>query len=574
MQSVGQLNATYRAERTFNGWSLDTARSVLQSSVRQNRLDTALFAVYEMDLFAFLKDPRSEGIRANLVHRLMGLYLEEVGIGNADLWPRIHSNLFGVLEARELRRGTTLSDPVFVEQRRKEVTMLTRVVHALCRSIHSHESTYYRHVFTPGRYERIPEADSEIERRFLTSVRHGLYEEPKETIDAVARFLGALESSSPSCIHWGLRIKTPLTVFSALRAYVNQKVDDAGRRQYLLERLDIALKWFRELTPARNDNLCWITMCLLIIRLNTRGITPDTVPTVDAERLSKRIKYNILGCVPSTDISNTLTNEDARSYQPFKDAYMESINPPVKKVEVVKEEIPTEKDAVWPDKESELDVVARVQLPTTKYHTDTFLIRFAGEMLFVKGPYLTTDVPVLVTELTDLKEKIGLPHAACQTVWMVPDKLQSDGLRCRCKPGRKYPYLIFESLITDNPVPLNDVGMVEWELVKSCMRPDLSDKVQLRSFVQSLLFRAVLDLGDNALRNFLWVPRLESVVSVDEEVVGGFKHQLSKNDAKRVRKEVERHPKVYDTILHEIASHLSEDASQKLPDSAAKVLGL
>ncbi len=642
MQTIGKLSAVYRCETTYNGWTLDVAKSALQKYVRRGVLPKALFALFEMDLFAFLRDPRSEGIRSNMIHRLMVMYMEDIGVANADIWPAISSDIFAALEARERRRGwQDIADDAFKIQRNIEVEALVRVVYTMCRSVHGRECSYYRYAFVtypslkkPG---LLPDVDLEIAKRFRATVRYtGLNTESSDVINAAMQFLGALEANSPACLYWGNCIselktqkhmgstKPAFLIFNLIKSYLAQKVLDEGRRLYLTERVDVAIKWFKELSPLKEDFLCWFLPCLLIIRLNTTGITPNTVQPTDVKKLLPIIRRNILSRDIELDdyvldmhtktgrrmgkdseffatVSSVVENEDPKVYQPYKDAYLKS------KMTVVEDAVQQPSEAVpspaslpptpqapatvtdvqeepeWPQEEKDLDFVVRAQLVTSNHHTDTFFVRFGGQLLFVKGPFISMDVPTVVTELANVKEQLGVAHSACEVVWMKPNLLQSPlGLRKKCRPDTKYPYLVFENLMEEDPIPTtsrsskvwSETAVVDWSKVKSCGRPDLQDKQQLKEFVPALLFRAVFDIADNAMRNFVWVERLKTVVSVDEDTVGGFKAQLSKDDADLVRRELLKHPNRYTKIIDHYTTVLSDEARQELQRDPIKLLGL
>jgi len=77
--------STFRNESTSHGWRLDEMKSGMQKYIRRGNQEKALYCVYQIDIFADLGKV-GERIRTNMIHRLMIIFIEDVGLGNYKLW--------------------------------------------------------------------------------------------------------------------------------------------------------------------------------------------------------------------------------------------------------------------------------------------------------------------------------------------------------------------------------------------------------------------------------------------------------------------------------------------------------
>ncbi len=93
-----QICTTYRCERSFHGHSLDVLKSGLQKYIRRGNIEGAMYCLAELDLF-FMCDG-GEKIRTNMIHRLMIIYMEDIGLGGIRSWPAIDKLVKKWLEDR------------------------------------------------------------------------------------------------------------------------------------------------------------------------------------------------------------------------------------------------------------------------------------------------------------------------------------------------------------------------------------------------------------------------------------------------------------------------------------------
>lgn len=71
-------------------------KSGLQKYIRRGVLDKALFCAGELDLFKHAP-PRGEAVRTNFIHRLMIMFVEDVGVGALGIWQEMDAAIFEVL---------------------------------------------------------------------------------------------------------------------------------------------------------------------------------------------------------------------------------------------------------------------------------------------------------------------------------------------------------------------------------------------------------------------------------------------------------------------------------------------
>jgi len=115
----------FHNERSAAGLRLDELKSALQKYVRRGEEAKALRVAEELDRFAEVEDGSGERIRSNFIHRIQVIYLEDVGLGNVALWPRM-TNWISDLD-KERKRGD-------MRDRQKEIRTVKRIVMHMCRS--------------------------------------------------------------------------------------------------------------------------------------------------------------------------------------------------------------------------------------------------------------------------------------------------------------------------------------------------------------------------------------------------------------------------------------------------------
>ncbi len=584
MSSLGRMTAVYRSERTWNGWALDVAKSGMQKYIRRGNLAKSLYFMFELDLFAFLDDSRAEGIRTNMIHRLMIIYMEDIGIANADIWPQLSALIFLVLSLREQRKA----DGMYSDKRREEVLALIQIIYMLSTSMKGRECSFYKYAWIvypeSGKYIRNLDV-SDVEKDFHTDIEYDFKSGDEEAKPYALKFLGALEKGSPACLYFANKIcgmkvgkhmnsiKPPYLIFDLLKAYLKKHKDE-----YLEERLDVSIKWYKELAGIKEDFLTWEMMCIMILR---RGqMQKNTVDEVNPKTLLPMVKMNLMnmpievdewvfdmhtkegkrlgrGTEYFADVSSVVENEDPGVNRVYKDAYLRS-----------KKDDFDERDE-WPERERELDVEIRAQLVTANHHTDTYFARVGGKRVFVKGPFIREEMVDLLVWMSEVKRGMGIPSIGCKKVMMYPDGMESAlGMRNRVDRGKKHAYAVYESKLEgDIPVDVRsskmwpDTRVVDWPKVMGCRKPDLREKEERRGFVEALVFRALMGIGDNAMRNFMWSDGV--VYSIDEDTIGEYNFKGSREEERIVEEEINRNVGYYIEYMKKVAEKLEVDVEGK-----------
>lgn len=127
---------TYRNERSERGYNLSELLSGLQKYIRRGREEEALRCAQELHGFSF-----AEGggrIYTNFLHRLQIIFLEDIGLGNFRLWPKMVEWIGDLVSWREKR------DPP------AEVRTIETAVRSLCRSKKTRAGSYMKMVARSG----------------------------------------------------------------------------------------------------------------------------------------------------------------------------------------------------------------------------------------------------------------------------------------------------------------------------------------------------------------------------------------------------------------------------------------
>lgn len=574
--NIGKLSATYRNETSYNGYPLDVLKSAMQKYIRRSRFVKAIYAAFELDMFALIE---AEGIRSNLIHRLMIIFMEDVA--NPGMWPWMDKQIFELLSLREKRKGTTVFSEKFCDYRQKESEIIARIVYALSTSLHSRENSFYRFVFWTyladldrGNKKKVKAKFpwfSEVERKVnIQSNRTisipGLSSDEQAVVD---NFVTLLEKRNDGAVYFAHLIyrfpklsskfynstKPSFLIFYLINKVVEKlyKGDDLKRMK---EFVDIGVRWFKELSPIKEEFLCW--QYLLLIIINNRPILPY-VEDPKAKELSKLYRRNVNQKVVEFDEwvydmhtkigkksgksflyfateSSKVHNEDPSVNTAYKAAY--TYNNKLREgieddEEEVVEVIPKRKKEILKENESDaFEFVVRAQLNTSDSKADTYFAVDKGNLVFVKGPFEPGSIDEFM-EIQEKKEKLGLPTLKWRSYELIPDLFPDEPLGYRRKVDRskKYPFLVSEVLFDhtkeDLPIKVHsskvwpDTEVVDWTKVKGAAhitKEDFANPELMRQFVENIFFRYVYGIGDLAKRNFIVKDGM--VYSIDEDAYG------------------------------------------------------
>lgn len=94
------LCSEYREESSWHGFRPDLLKSALQKYVRRAEVEKAIWVGLELDQFRESPE-RGESIRTNMIHRMMIIFLEDIGPGGIEYWEIIDQQIDFLLNERK-----------------------------------------------------------------------------------------------------------------------------------------------------------------------------------------------------------------------------------------------------------------------------------------------------------------------------------------------------------------------------------------------------------------------------------------------------------------------------------------
>lgn len=599
---IGKLSATYRNEKSFNGYGLSELKSALQKYIRRSNPVRAIYAGLELDLFALIG---AEGIRTNFIHRLMVIFMEDVR--SPEMWPWIDKMIFELLSLREKRKTTP---SLFEEVREKERRIVPRVVYALAVNTHSRENSFYNFVFR-NYFLQSSELREKIRSRFpflrkIEKSTTGIYphsqdfsaELTEEQMEICSNFMGCLERRNEMAVYYAHQIvsfdklsqkfyksTSPVYLLFHLIEKTLPIIYDRDSLTNMKEYLQIAMRWYRELTPLKEEFLCWQYLILIIIK--NRKLPEFRENESIARRLHLMYKRNLnkmemefadyvydmhtregkAAGKSSTHfalVSSLVKDEDPEVNLNYKNAYT-YYKLITDTVEVYDE----------PELENEyFTVEVRAQLVTGNGKTDTyFAMRRDGKLMFVKGPFENDEIVNQFIRIQLLKKKMGLTTINYEVVHLKPNLFSDSplGLRHRLSAERLYPFLMCKPIFNfkAEEIPRKShsskvwpaTEVVDWSKIGDVSHltlETLQDERLMRDYIENVVFRYVFGVGDLAKRNFLIYQG--RILSIDEDLAG---RDFSLSDNLRdiyplFLKYVEENREWFRGILEKYSSYLNQ----------------
>lgn len=531
MNETNKMNTVYRSEKTFNGFSLDVVKSALQKYIRRCDARKAIYAGIELDLF-YMMPEKGEGIRTNFIHRIMVIYMEDLFY--PGLWEYVDHHIFSLFSLRQERLSTN-SVAKIKKIREEEMQNITTLIYALSNSSHSRDNSYYRYCLS------IYLKNNEEEKNRRVATRFPFLEDLKERSEShtfrpsflpemlrdiskntslyktISQFIGAVEEKDDLCIYYGhllAEMEPPKKFYNSKKPaymifYLLNEI--LGKDKKYKKYVEIGKRWYRELSPLKEDFLCWQTILLFWLKDNKENkkyYIPYEVEKEDEKvikHLTELYEINLLGNVVEFDEwvydmhtkigkrrgkgshyfateSSFVCNEFENVNQVYKNAYLyrKMIDDP-SYVDVRTEKSPkksverkrrsrsrtrSEKSVErkrrgrsrtrQKNREKESDFsrfLVRAQLVTGNMKTDTYYGEKDGKVIFIKGPLKDDKDIHEFLELQQIKEKLGLPTLHYQVVYLIPDLFGKTplGLRNRINRDEKHPFIVCDTLFDHSP---------------------------------------------------------------------------------------------------------------------------
>lgn len=260
-----KLSTRFRYETSFRGYAWDELKSALQKYVRRGNLDKALYFYLETESFGFPhleiepKMNRGEGLRTNMLHRLMIIYLEDIGPANFNLWSTMDKNIFKMIKLREERKK---NPEIFEKNRKLEINIGAGIIKNMVESQHSRQLSH------------INTCICNID--FLTKPNEDLIKEIKQYThpEAAKNFIKSLQDKSFTAFYFMKKIYNRTSPGKFYRSthpifYIIHLVS-----KYLPEDIiEIAVRWAKEI---KDENFL-IPLLLLskILNIFTDGPSPS-----------------------------------------------------------------------------------------------------------------------------------------------------------------------------------------------------------------------------------------------------------------------------------------------------------
>ncbi len=520
--------AKFRSEKSEKGHSLDELKSALQKGIRRSNVRLALYAATELYNFKKLidSDPRNvKRIQTNFIHRLMIIFLEDVGIGNYDAWEFVDRMIFQMLNNRDF-----------------DVKILYKLVITLCGSIktrscshigslselNTEDKWFYKHFY-------ICETIDSLQGDGITGLTSAVRD--KDTINAILHLKSLLKhKKNKEIIN---------TIFNIL---------DTGGNVHIIKR------WWKELRNVKEQDLVLILPLIYKLYGSDKTYKCTKIPKIDIHK-----KYDKF---PDYVYDKHVKRSINRTNNYFVN--VSSIVQPESKIvpgvyKHIYKWIRLGKQKIHPlnaTQERDFIFVSRIQLTCSKSKTDTYLITDYNEKLwFVKGPFKTHKAVDDFITIQGYKKKLNIPYNACYkrllyaNIWKKGVPL---GVRNTLDKGKKWPFIIC-------PCILNNITYIRkssklWpstRVVKQNVNLDnLTDREAI-DYLNLIAFRLKYNIGDFADRNFIkYNGRL---YSVDEEFTTKKIILTNNFRGKRLKRLVKYFDKYKENIHVELRNNIKID---------------
>lgn len=606
-----QIRVKYRDTLSLNGYRKDDLLSALQKAVRRGMREEALFAATEMYAFrlAALREPGCtasvKALQTNLLHRLMIIFLEDVGLGGVSSWDLV------ALELHSFKEMGSLSS-------------LARAVNILCQLPKSRAVSHARclaNVILNPAGLKILETDSR-------------YAVLREIYRAYAANKGQSLSDVLSSEHVNVRWRA---IFIMRADEIAAGVETVKKDPYskkVLEQLApfvhsgvirAAGRWRKELRETREGFLIWwVPLLYAILKkplMKTVSVLDLSVPADFAEANLKpgadreRFKHMPYVFDKHTAAGRKRQREggiNGTAEFALQGAHVENPWPEMASdimlaamegfyvtVRTLEESQPSASAAVAADaasvpesddsseskrvrlpKETEYaELVVRAQLVTFNSRTDVYYAKvkdnvFAPEeerrLVVMKGPLADPSQASNVMCMIKWKKANGIPFVNADVVHLVPDRWPEgtpSGVRNKMSRAQQAPFLQFDSLVPEDkivkrihkskcwpPTEVADPQKMSLHLTNGGGNPEtditvvLADPMLGKDYVEALIFRYVFGIPDLADRNFLVVfdpvSQRKRVISIDEDAMDKPVHlfrELQKTRAGLVQRWIMKH---------------------------------
>lgn len=484
--------AIYRKEKSLHGHSLDVLKSGLQKYIRRGNIEGAMYCLGELDSFSDCEG--GERIRTNMMHRLMIIFMEDVGLGGILSWRKIDELVFAWIKDRS------------------RTDLIQKLVFLMCKSKKTRACSFAR------AYSKTLQKTEES-------------------------FESQIKTSNYLCIR---SLLDRLNEKSLIKDY-KQVADEMKRAG--VQNMDIAMKWIREIRTIERPLFFLLPLLHFLFGgyeleevdfkedLNWIGHKKTEKWVFEEYVFDKHTKNGNRDRKYFVEVSSKVENEIFLLPESFIQAYK---NPENLKVN----------DNVL--NETDYELVIRCQLVCTNKKTDTVIARSpeSKNIVFLKGPFKTEEPINFFLKMQDEKKSRGIPYLKGKLIYLKANRWSSTplGLRNELDTSRAWPYLecetVFDELDIKTKIKTStlwpETVVMDCEAMKLTVNPLKLKDTQLDDYVKLVLFRNEFKIGDFADRNFL-LGKDGRVYSVDEEGSSKENFDLEKQLKKKRYELVMRH---------------------------------
>jgi hypothetical protein len=487
--------ATYRREQSIHGHRLDELKSGLQKYIRRGDVDGAMYCLGDLDCFYDCGD-QSKRIRTNMIHRLMIIFIEDVGLAGFTLWPVVDTLVQSWMTCRE--KNTF-----------ERTRVLQALVKVLCRAQKTRACSFARAYATTD-----SESDDE----------------------------------------WGLLRRVLLDEKASYREYM--KVIDMAPLSDRRFR-EIALTWVKEIKTKERTLIPILLALAYLFGIPTIPVHLENTGYDEGWELHRARPARVLddfvydkhvrGGNPTNEfwlnVSSVVHNEVHLVPDVFREAYIAKVrgtpkNPkfgPQKPLPALPDTMNEPKHETEhepgnePKHETDYKLIVRCQLVCTRLKTDTVLAENAlGDMVFLKGPFRDRKVIDDFLRFQSLKRDQGLPFVESSVEYLVPDRWDSTpiGIRNKLPKNVPAPFLVCKCVFSRDRIRTRvheskywpPTKVLDMKAMKITVDPFSLNETQLEEYALAVCFRKQHNIGDMADRNFV-LGDDGHVYSIDEEVV-------------------------------------------------------
>jgi hypothetical protein len=497
----------YRQE-SVDGIHLSVLKSALQKYIRRGESDKALWIASRLDSFADVEG--GERIRTNFIHRLMIIYLEDIGFSGLEYWKFMDYLLFDILLTE--RKSKT-------RKRTKEIWAIQNAIRIMCMLPKVRACSHLNSVMT---------TNTEI-----------LLETPYKDL-AIKNKLDNTNINTK--LEYAKYVYSLTDKYSELQKHFNQNI------------INISKKWFKEI-KTKEQFITWNILLTSLVYsdkkltlLNFNAGELDN--TMDwNKQLGENItlddyvydKHTIHAKDRTTEYFAEITSIVIPE-SPLVDKWSKYIYQKLRGCTPIKPSLDNLLESEY------ASFISRVQLTTSNGKTDVYLAERDGITYIIKGPFLDDTILKKYLEYQVEKATYGMPTLDNTIVYMIPDRWPEGlplGIRNKVDRTKAYPFLVVRSLIPKENYHFRTHSSKLWPETQ-VLEPylceihfnnlDILTDNQKLDFLNAIGFRLKYKLSDLGLRNFLIYN--DRLYSIDEESVNpdfNLLFELKKNNYKKVK---------------------------------------